>query len=76
MNDWINTKHELPELSELKYSCYAVSASVLVYDGNKQRVAKLTFDRDENVYSWRTECSECWELPHVTHWKYLSKNPE
>lgn len=76
MNNWINVNDKLPEFSENEDSFYSVSETVLVYDGNKQRVAYLTFDKDDNLYAWRSDCSEGWSLGGVTYWKYLSKNPE
>ena len=76
MNNWINVNDKLPEFSENEDSFYAISETVLVYDGNKQRVAYLTFDKDDNLYAWRSDCSEGWDITGVTHWKYLSRNPE
>ena len=58
MNNWINVNDKLPEFSENEDSFYAISETVLVYDGNKQRVAYLTFDKDDNLYAWRSDCSE------------------
>lgn len=76
MNNWINVNEKLPEFFERESSFYSVSETVLVYDGNKQRVARLIFDIEDNLYTWRSDCSEGWDLPCVTHWKYLSENPE
>lgn len=78
MNNWINVNEKLPEFSgDTWYSVsVSVSETVLVYDGNKQRVAYLTFDKDDNTCSWISDCSEGWVLCGVTHWKYLSENPK
>ena len=76
MSDWVNVNDKLPEFSENEYSFYLVSETVLVYDGYKQRVARLIFDKEDNIYSWRSDCSEGWDITSVTHWKYLSENPK
>lgn len=76
MSDWIDINDKLPEISENENTFYLLSELVLVFNGYKQRLARVVFDKEDNIYSWRSDCSESWDIPSVTHWKYLSDNPK